>query len=200
VNGVVKRNIGIMAKFWQDGDTVDRTVYLDSSGEYDGPPTRTITGLTWLAGEKVGVLVDGATHPDVAVSDSGEIRLKVPGSVVQVGYNYTSVGQTLRIEAGGAEGPAQGKLKRIRKVVFRLYQSIGLTLDAKGSGASPPIPLSFRDSHMLMDKGLPTYSGDFPCHWEGTWDLSGQVRWYQDQPLPSNIQMLSVQLDTQEGR
>ncbi|WP_410925272.1 hypothetical protein, partial [Pseudomonas aeruginosa] len=77
---------------------------------YNGAPTTTISGLTWLTGQTVGVLGDGATHPDVVVDNTGKITLQRSVSIAQVGLKYTSAGKTMRIEAGGADGPAQGKL------------------------------------------------------------------------------------------
>src|SRR6185436_6747597 len=100
INGTTKRYVEVMHKYWEDGDTVTNApVFLDSDATYSGAPTTTVTGLTWLIGETVGVLADGATHPDCVVNGSGAITLSRPASVVQVGLKYTSRGKTLRVEA-----------------------------------------------------------------------------------------------------
>ena len=104
----------------------------------------------------------------------------------------------MRIEAGGADGPAQGKLKRIHRTIFRFFQTVGHILNANVNGL-PAIPEPFRDSSMRMDNPVGLYSGDMRYAWEGTWDLEGQVSWQQTDPLPSNITMLAVQLETQDG-
>jgi hypothetical protein len=37
--------------------------FVDAGGTYSGAATTTITGLTWLEGQTVAVLADGAEHP-----------------------------------------------------------------------------------------------------------------------------------------
>ena len=198
INGQSVRYVEVMTKFWEDGDDIRNGVFLDSSASYNGAPTTTISGLTWLTGQTVGVLGDGATHPDVVVDNTGKITLQRSVSIAQVGLKYTSAGKTMRIEAGGADGPAQGKLKRIHRTIFRFFQTVGHILTANANGL-PAIPEPFRDSSMRMDNPVGLYSGDMRYAWEGTWDLEGQVSWQQTDPLPSNITMLSAQLETQDG-
>jgi hypothetical protein len=194
INGSTKRYVEVMTKFWEDGDTVQHAVFLDSSAEYDGAPTTTITGLTWLEGATVGVLADGSTHPDCVVSNTGVITLQRSASVVQVGLKYSSSGKTLRIEAGGADGPAQGKFKRIHRAIFRFFQTVGHTLTGNTTIAEP-----FRDSSMPMDQPVALFSGDKRWSYDGSYDLDGQISWEQDDPLPSNITLLGAQLETQDG-
>jgi hypothetical protein len=199
INGVSKRYVEVMSKYWEDGDQAANAVFLDSSAAYTGGFTTTITGLTWLKGQTVGVLADGAVHPDCVVDiATSSITLNRPATVVQVGLKYSSKGKTLRIEAGGADGPAQGKLKRIHRVVFRFFQTMGHTLAAAVNG-NPAISEPFRDSSMAMDQPVDLFSGDKRWSYEGTYDLEGQVSWEQDDPLPSNITMISAQLETQDG-
>jgi hypothetical protein len=194
INGSTKRYVEVMTKFWEDGDTVQHAVFLDSSAEYDGAPTTTITGLTWLEGATVGVLADGSTHPDCVVSNTGVITLQRSASVVQVGLKYSSSGKTLRIEAGGADGPAQGKFKRIHRAIFRFFQTVGHTLTGNTTTDE-----SFRDSSMPMDQPVALFSGDKRWSYDGSYDLDGQISWEQDDPLPSNITLLGAQLETQDG-
>lgn len=198
VNGQTVRYVEVMTKFWEDGDDIRNGVFLDSSAAYNGSPTSTISGLTWLAGQTVGVLGDGATHPDVTVSNAGTVALQRQVSIAQVGLKYTSAAKTMKIEAGGADGPAQGKYKRIHRAIFRFFQTVGHILTANANG-SPAIPEPFRDSSMPMDQAVGLFSGDQRYAWEGTWDLDGQISWQQTDPLPSNITMLAAQLETQDG-
>jgi hypothetical protein len=198
IDGVTRRYVEVMTKYWEDGDQVKYGVFLDSSAQYDGPLTTTVTGLTWLKNTVVGVLADGATHPDCTVDGTGQITLTRQASVVQVGLKYSSNGKTLRIEAGGADGPAQGKYKRIHRVIFRFFQTVGHTLTTMVNGV-PAIPEPFRDSSMAMDQSVGLFSGDKRWSYEGSYDLEGQVSWQQDDPLPSNITLLAAQLETQDG-
>ena len=198
VNGASHRYIEYFSKLWENGDTLTNAVFLDSSAAYTGSATTTVTGLTWLKGQTVSVLADGSVHPDCVVNSSGAITLSRSASTVQVGLGYNSDAQTMRIEAGGADGTAQGKYKRIHRTIFRFFQSVGLTLVPTGA-ATAATPEPFRSSADLMDNPVGLFTGDKRWAWEGSYETEGQVYWRQDQPLPSNILALVVQLETQDG-
>ena len=167
---------------------------LDSG--YGGVATKTVSGLTWLAGETVKVLLDGAVHPDVTVSAGGVATLQYWGRIIHLGYGYNSEGKTLRIEAGGGDGTAQGKLKRIHRAIFRFFQSVGLKVRATGQSTYVE---PFRSSADLMDNPIGLYTGDKRWAWDGSYELEGQLEWIQEDPLPSNILQIVAQLDTQDG-
>jgi len=196
INGAVFRSVELMTKYWENGDSVQDAFFVDCGAIYDGAATTTITGLTWLKGQTVSVLANGAVHPDCVVNSSGVITLSRSSTHAMVGLKYQSVGKTLRIEAGGGDGSAQGKLKRIHRVIFRMFQTVGMDVQASGQ---PGYPEPFRSSADLMDNPVNLYTGDKRWSWGGTYDLEGQVSWSQDDPLPNNILMLAAQLDTQDG-
>ncbi len=198
INGATVRSIELMTKNWEDGDDPKRAPFLDMSAEYNSTPTTTVSGLTWLEGQTVGVLADGALHPDVAVSNTGTIALVRSASVVQIVLKSLSQGKTLRIAAGGADGPAQGKLKKVARVVFRFFESGYPQLYSASLGTF--YQESNRDSSMAMDSPIPLYTGDVRWNYDGTCDTDGQILWETLDPLPSNITMISVQLTTQDGR
>lgn len=50
-------------------------VYVDCAGTYRGEAKKEITGLTWLEGETVSILADGAVEPQQVVKD-GKITLR----------------------------------------------------------------------------------------------------------------------------
>lgn len=200
INGATFRSIEVMTKMWEDGDTLANAAFLDSSAEYSGAPTTTVTGLTWLKGQKVGVLADGATHPDVTVDNTGAITLVRSASTVQVGLKYISSGKTLRIEAGGADGPSQGKLKRIHRAIMQFFQTMGFNMQSDDPTVTGGFyPVDFRSSADLMDQGVPLFSGDMKLDTDTTWTRDGQLAWQQTDPLPGNITQLVVQLETQDG-
>lgn len=196
INGSTVRTVELMQKFWEDGDTLPDAYFVDCGATYSGVATNTITGLTWLVGQTVSVLADGSVHPNCLVSAGGAITLQRNVTKAQIGLGYNSTGKTMRIEAGGADGPAQGKLKRIHRSIFRFFQSVGLNVQAT-NGSSYPQP--WRTSADLMDNPVALYTGDKRWSWEGSYELEGQVSWTQSDPLPSNVLMVSAQLDTQDG-
>ena len=196
VNGSVKRYVEVMTKFWEDGDAVADAVFVDSSAVYNSTPTTTVSGLTWLAGQTASVLADGAVHPSVVVSGAGVATLARSASKVQIGLGYASSGKTMRIEAGGADGQAQGKLKRIHRAIMRLFQTVGMTV-TPNTGVATVEP--FRTSADRMDNPVALFTGDKRWAYEGSYELEGQVAWSQTDPLPSNVLMVAAQLETQDG-
>ena len=110
-----------------DFDETDNTSFnfLDSQLSYSGSATTTISGLDHLEGETVSVLANGATHPNKTVS-SGEITLDRSSTNVKVGLGYTSLLQTMRLDAGSQNGTSQAKTKRIFDITLRLYETVGV--------------------------------------------------------------------------
>lgn len=151
-----------------------------------------------LAGETVGVLFDGAVSPDITIDASGSGNLTVSGNKVLVGLRYSSEGKTMKIEAGGADGPAQGKLKRIHRVIFRFFQSVLLEIGSDDLSTGGFYPEPWRSSEDPMGAGLTPYTGDFRWSYEGDWGPDAQVSWRTTEPLPCNILMIGVQMDTED--
>lgn len=196
INGATVRTVELMEKLWEDGDAITDAYFVDCGATYSGAATTTVSGLTWLAGQTVSVLADGSVHPNCVVSAGGGITLQRSATKVQIGLGYSSTGKTLRIEAGGADGPAQGKLKRIHRAIFRFFQSVGLNVQSTNGTAFPE---PFRTSADRMDAPVGLYTGDKRWAWDGGYELEGQVSWTQSDPLPSNVLMVVAQLDTQDG-
>lgn len=196
-NGAMKRTIERMAKPWEDGDAVADAFYLDCGATYSGVPATTITGLGWLIGQTVSVLADGGVVPDQVVDGAGTIKLKRPASKVQVGFSTISQGKTLRIEAGGADGPSQGKLKRVLWTIFRFFQTSRFDLWSETPGIGFEAK-AFRDSNDPMDTPVALFDGDKRWTYDGTWASDGQIYFQASGPLPCNITLLMAQVDTKE--
>jgi hypothetical protein len=140
-----------------------------------------------------------AAESDILVSRhgaAGVITLNRSITTAQVGLGYNSDGKTMRIEGGGADGPAQGKLKRIHRAIFRFFQSVGLNVQATNETMYPE---PFRTSADRMDQPVALYTGDKRWAWDGGYEVEGQVFWRQNEPLPSNVLMVVAQLETQDG-
>ncbi len=195
VNSVTRRYVEYLHNF--DFDETDDTSFnfLDSQLEYDGSATTTISGLDHLEGETVSVLADGATHPDKTVS-SGSITLDRSSEKVKVGLPYTSLLQTMRIDAGSQDGTSQGKTKRIYDVTIRLYESIGVEV---GPDLNNMERIPFRSSADEMDEGVPVFTGDKEVEFRGNYETDGFVFVRQTQPLPLTILSLYPRLQTNDG-
>ena len=126
VNSVTIRHIEIIQPGLSTDDIIDDAFFVDACITYDGSPATTISGLDHLEGETVNILADGSVIPDQEVS-GGDITLSIAASKVHVGLNYISEMLTLYIEAVSEVGDsAQGRLKRLSEVIFRLYIIVGL--------------------------------------------------------------------------
>lgn len=153
-----------------------------------------ISGLDHLEGEVVQVLADGATHPDRTVT-AGAITLQREASVVHVGLAYTTKLTTMRIEAGAQKGTAQGKIKRIDKIVFRLLDSLGGKAGRDGDDLDE---IMYRSSADPMDGPPAPLTGDTEeMRWPAGYETDGRVTLVQDQPLPMTVVAIMPELDTQ---
>jgi hypothetical protein len=194
VDGNTVRYVEYMNNF--DFTETDNTTFnfLDSQLSYSGSATSTISGLDHLEGETVSVLVDGATHPDKTVS-SGSITLDRDGEDVKVGLAYTSLLQTMRLDAGSQDGTSQGRTKRIFDITIRMYESIGVEV---GPDLDNMERIPFRSSADPQDAGIPVFTGDKEVEFRGNYESDGFVYVRQTQPLPLTILSLYPKLQTND--
>lgn len=194
IDGSTVRYVEYLNNF--DFDETDDTSFnfLDSQLEYDGSATTSISGLDHLEGEEVAVLADGATHPNKTVS-SGSITLDRSSEKVKVGLPYTSLLQTMRLDAGSQDGTSQGRTKRIFDVTIRMYESIGVEV---GPDLSNMERIPFRSSADEMDQGITVFTGDKEVEFRGNYETDGFVYVRQTQPLPLTILSLYPKLQTND--
>jgi hypothetical protein len=195
INGVTKRYVEYLHNL--DFDETDDTSFnfLDSELAYNGSATTTISGLDHLEGQTVSVLADGATHPDKVVS-SGGITLERSATKVKVGLGYTSLLQTMRIDAGANNGTSQSKTKRIYEITARLYESIGIEI---GPDLANMERIPFRSSANPMDSGVNVFTGDKDIEFRGNYETDGFIFVRQTQPLPLTVLSLYPRLITNDG-
>ena len=194
INGITRRFVEFINTF--DFTETDNTTFnfLDSALVYSGSAVTTISGLDHLEGQTVGILANGATHPDKTVS-SGSITLDRSSTNVKVGLAYNSILQTMRIDAGSQNGTSQGKTKRIYEITIRLFESIGVEV---GETLDNMERIPFRTSFDPMDEGLPTFTGDKAVEFRGNYDTDGFIFVRQTQPLPLTILSLYPELQTND--
>jgi hypothetical protein len=194
INGQTKRYIEYLEVDFTQDNTLPQAFFVDSGLSYNGAATSTLSGLGHLEGQTVQVLVNGATHPDRVVT-SGAISLQVPATTASVGLGYQSVLQTMRIEAGAQDGTAQGKTKRINKVVVRFLATLGAKA---GPDTGTLDQIEFRGGSDPMNQPPPLFTGDKLVEWPGGYDFDGYVTVVQDQPLPMTVIAIMPQVNTQD--
>jgi hypothetical protein len=191
INGATKRYVEQMRPFNFGGVTTG-AFFVDCGLRYEGTATGTLSGLYHLEGETVTVLANGATHPDREVTGGG-ITLAYNSTTAAVGYNYTSSMQTMRIEAGSADGTSQGKPKRIHAVTLRLLETVGIEV---GNSSNENDRVFFRDSSMPMDQAVPLFTGDKDIEFPGGYDDDDRLYVRQTQPLPMSVLALFPRMNT----
>ena len=191
IGGATKRYIEFFSNF-DFGSDVQDAFFVDSGLTYSGSAATTISGLDHLEGQTVSILANGATHPDKTVS-SGSITLDRSVTKAHIGLSYNSTLQTMRIDAGGTEGTAQGKIKRIHDITLRLFRTVGIQV---GSSETDLDRIPFRSSANAMDQALPLFTGDKEVEFRGGFDNDGFIVVKQNQPLPATILAIFPRLQT----
>jgi len=194
INGTTKRYIEFISQDYYPLNTQDKddAVFVDSSLEYDGGSTTSITGLGHLEGESVTILANGAVQPNKTVA-SGAITLSSAATKAQIGLAYTSVVKTVDYEGGVQSGTSQTKLKRIAEIGIRFFESVGCKYGT--SETSTDLAL-LRPTSSPMDSSPPLFTGDKVLRFPGGWNRHGQVVVTQDDPLPMNLLALILYSDT----
>ena len=195
VNNATRRYIEFLNVL--DFDETDNTSFnfLDSALSYSGSAVSTLSGLDHLEGQVVSILADGATHPNRTVS-SGSITLDRSAKSVKIGLAYTSLLQTMRLNAGSQNGTSQGKTKRIYDITVRMFETIGIEV---GPDLTNLERIPFRSSTDLMDEGIPPFTGDKEVEFRGNYETDGFIFVRQTQPLPFTILSLYPRLTTNDG-
>jgi hypothetical protein len=180
-----------MRPLWDFGALRSSAFFVDCGFEAN-VTGQTVTGLHHLAGEKIHCLVDGYPVKGVLVSTDGSIDLGVNGvaeAKVVGGIPLSRYGLTSRIEAGAADGTAQGKMKRIDRVVVRLWQSLGGKIgrvhpETGVVEADPVVTRKIADALELPE----LFSGDVELSgFPSGYDFDGRVWFGSEEPLPFNV-------------
>lgn len=193
INGVSVRYVEFMTQGLTEGQTdTTNATFVDSMLTYTGGAVSSVFGLGHLEGQVVTVLANGAAHPDRTVS-SGSIALNGNYEVVHVGLPYTSTLQTMRIEAGAKDGTAQGKKKRVSRITYRLFKTLGLK---HGPSSDRLDIVPFRSSADEMDAAPQLFTGDKEVEFPRNWDKDAFIVLVQDQPLPFTALAIMPELNT----
>ena len=186
IDGGTKRYIEYLEKPFNADTTYADAFFVDSGLTYSGGATTTITGLNHLEGETVKVFGDGIVQSDKTVS-SGAITID-SASKVQVGLGFDARLQTMRFEAGAADGTAQGRRKRIHQIVLRVDQ------------ASEDVEYGANfDTMDSWDTGSgSTFSGDSASYMMPSgYEREGRIAIRHQAPTPFTLVALMPQLSTE---
>ena len=198
IGGTETRHIEYLESDWVRTGSLPSAFFVDSGLSYSGAAVSTLSGLDHLEGETVAILADGATHASKTVT-AGAIALDVSASTVSVGLAYEATLQTMRLDAGAADGTAQGKTKRFTNVVLRLDQTgSGLYYGATATTADMD-ELHLRDGNDPMDSPVPLFDGDTEIlPWPAGYEKAGRLTLKHTLPQPCTVIAIMPQVVTQD--
>lgn len=204
--GGTRREIWRQTAWRELGDDPAQCFYVDGGVRAAAAGGQThFSGLTHLANQAVAVLAGGAVIPGMTVSAFGTLDLPA-GSVpttaytLIVGLPFTATATTLPPEVKGPSGTSQGLKQRVRKVVLRLLETVGLRVGSAG-GTQDLLEDLDRSSGAFMDSPIPLYTGDTQGLVETEFDRSGKITWTSSDPLPAIITaaMLNIDMDSRDA-
>lgn len=157
----------------------------------------TISGLGHLEGEEVQVCIDGADHTPQTVN-AGTITLDTPASKVHVGLKCTAVISPMPLEAGAADGTAQGKTARISRCIIRFNRTLGAKYGRDESNQLDEVKV--RGPGDDMDTAPPLFTGDKIVSWPKGYEGQALITIVQDKPHPCTVVALMPQVTVQDAR
>lgn len=166
--------------------------FVDSGITYNGSATNILSGLTWLEGETVSILGDGAVMPQQVVSN-GTITLPVAVSTAQIGLPITADLQTTPAYMQGDGAFGQSRVKNINNVYVRVYNSGAFSV-GPNTDTLTPIP----GRHYENPGTAPAlFTDEVRLFITPDYNQSGQVTIRQAEPLPLSI--VNITLDCTIG-
>lgn len=196
IDGVTKRYVAYLADSDDENTDQEDWKYSDMLATYEGAAATTISGLDYLEGKEVWVLVDGARHPNRTVS-SGAITLQIAGTKVHVGLPSPATLIPMDMDGGNPNGTAQGKTKRANLITFRLYRSLG---GMAGPTAATAEEMRYRAPSVPMGSPPAPYTGDANVEWAGGYDTTMPIVVYKDRPMPVCLVAIMPQVNVESGR
>lgn len=192
INGSTRRYIEYLSDGLLDDGEKEDAIYLDSALTYSGSSTTTITGLWHLEGQSVYVLADGYKAGPFTVA-SGSITLDDAAELVHVGLSYTTIIETLDLEAGAAAGTAKSRQRRITNVFMDVYRSLG---GQYGHTTGSMFNILYRTPTDLMGSSPDLKSGLIRCAFPNRWERTASVRIEHSDPYPFSILGFVVEMNT----
>lgn len=189
INGATKRYIERMhSRYFA---TVADAFFVDCGSTYNGTATNTVSGLTWLEGQTVNILADGAVVPPQVVT-SGTITLpnNITASKITVGLPIVAQLQTLPVAAQVDGGYGQGRQKNVNKIWLRVYRSSGIFA---GPDFNTLTPFKQRTTETY---GSPPnlVSDEVEIVLSPSWGASGQVCVQQTDPIPLDLASMTLEV------
>jgi hypothetical protein len=197
INGEETRYIERMTITFEAQPKAD-AVFVDSSYSYSGASASAVSGASWLAGETIGTLADGAVMPESSVSEIGSISLPAGKSASKItfGLNYLSRAKTLAIAQGQQDGTGLGRRKNIISANIDVMETGYLEIGSP-SARELQVKVGLRGVDDPMDTSPPLRDGIFAYRFDRSWRDKGQIVMQTDKPLPATIRSVTPVFDAE---
>lgn len=163
--------------------------FVDCGATYSGSAATSVSGLTWLEGQTVSILANGAEHPQRVVT-SGAVALDWPATVVHVGLPITADLQTLPL-AVAAQAFGQGRQKNVSRLWLRVHRSSGIM-----AGPSFDRLVEFKQRQAEPYGSPPNLRSDeLQIDVPPAWTSAAQVCVRQARPLPLTVVSLTIEAE-----
>lgn len=204
IGGVERRFVERMTRFWDFDSTLLDAHFVDCGVTYDGPPITTFYGLYDYVGQRIVGLANGGPITPVIVDATGSVTLPDAASKAVFGLGYDSEAEISRLEAGAANGTAQGKAKAIDELKFRLWQTGGgqYAVRSTDGTVSDYIDLEYLTPETVLGALPELFTGDtFKLDVPQTFSTEGTVLYKQsgDIPLPMNVIAIMPTVSTRDA-
>lgn len=191
INGSPKRYVEVI----DPEDSADN-IFVDSGlVGTSATPTSIWGGLDHLEGETVAIRADNAPIAPRVVA-GGQIELDEPATSVEIGLSYEAVLESTNLEAGAADGTAQGRRKTISRLILTMVDAGGIR--ARASGGAQADEVEFRDVQAAMDTAIPLFSGPIALRPPAGWSQLGTITVTSDTPLPATILSLVTRAEVND--
>ena len=170
---------------WREAGTTQRPYLMSDAGlTYSGDPIDELF-LPHLAGEEVEVVGDGQwLGTFTAEAGTGRIPLDEAVSSASAGLPFDAYFTLVPQEAGGDNGPAQGKMQRTGRVVLRVQESLGLSVECQGRRVTE-IGNVYPDTDLT--EAIAAITDDVELDLVGAWTRASQLRIRRVAPLASTV-------------
>jgi len=194
IAGQTRRYVEVLEPAW-DGTRQDLTEarFLDSHLVYQGPPVRTVQGLSHLEGQTVGVLADETEVLEPLTVTGGAVTIPFAASRIVVGRRYESIMRTLPISTVGGDGTIFGRRRTVTGGHVDLMKSAGQIQVGNAFGMTDIQPDASND---LFGSSAEVFDGFQRIEIEGSWaEGGGQVTVRTDSPLPMLVRSIVLRVE-----
>jgi hypothetical protein len=195
VNGSTKRYVETLSNqfFGQTPDDFSGMVYLDSAKLYSGSAVTSITGLSHLEGQSVGVVVNGYEHPDQTVASASiPVSDDIGVTSAVVGLKYDAVVKTLNQVFTIQGSSTAGNKSRIWKFVSQFFNSLDFEFS---SDDIKFYAVSFRSTSDIMDERTPLFTGFKDDYFISGYAPEQSLIMKSNKPYPLNILSMTMKME-----